>query len=61
MVFGEFRVFAVVMPKAKSKIQVSNKRATFDYELLETYTGTPAIAGSFARWGKGLHRQETPA
>ena len=25
------------MPKAKSRIQVQNKRASFDYEFLETY------------------------
>ena len=46
MVFGEIRIFAVVMPKAKSKIQVSNKRATFDYELLETYTAGIVLVGT---------------
>ncbi|MCR5277650.1 MAG: SsrA-binding protein SmpB [Bacteroidales bacterium] len=34
------------MPKAKSKIQVSNKRATFDYELLETYTAGIVLVGT---------------
>ena len=26
------------MPKAKSRIQISNRRASFDYEFLETFT-----------------------
>ena len=34
------------MPKAKSKIQVTNKRATFDYEFLETYTAGIQLAGT---------------
>ena len=46
MIFGEIRIFVAVMPKAKSKIQVSNKRATFDYELLETYTAGIVLVGT---------------
>lgn len=34
------------MPKAKSKIQVTNKRATFDYEFLETYTAGIVLVGT---------------
>lgn len=34
------------MPKAKSKIQISNKRATFDYEFLETYTAGIVLVGT---------------
>ncbi|MBO7547334.1 MAG: SsrA-binding protein SmpB [Bacteroidales bacterium] len=34
------------MPKAKSKIQVSNRRASFDYEFLETYTAGIVLAGT---------------
>ncbi len=34
------------MPKAKSKIQISNKRATFDYELLETFTAGIVLVGT---------------
>ncbi len=34
------------MPKAKSKIQVSNKRAAFDYEFIETYTAGIQLVGT---------------
>lgn len=34
------------MPKAKSKIQVNNKRASFDYEFLETYTAGIVLTGT---------------
>ena len=34
------------MPKAKSKIQISNKRASFDYEFLETYVAGIQLAGT---------------
>jgi len=34
------------MAKAKSKVQVTNKRATFDYEFLETYTAGIVLAGT---------------
>jgi len=34
------------MPKAKSKVQVANKRASFDYEFLETYTAGIVLAGT---------------
>ena len=34
------------MPKAKSKVQISNKRASFDYEFLETYTAGIQLAGT---------------
>ncbi len=34
------------MPKAKSKIQISNRRASFDYEFLETYTAGIVLTGS---------------
>jgi len=34
------------MPKAKSKIQINNKRATFDYELLETFTAGIVLVGT---------------
>ena len=34
------------MPKAKSKIQISNKRATFDYEFLEEYDAGIVLVGT---------------
>lgn len=34
------------MPKAKSKVQIANKRASFDYEFLETYTAGIVLAGT---------------
>lgn len=36
----------LTMPKAKSKIQVNNKRASFDYEFLETYTAGIVLTGT---------------
>jgi len=34
------------MAKAKSKIQINNKRASFDYEFLETYTAGIVLVGT---------------
>lgn len=34
------------MPKAKSKVQVTNRRASFDYEFLETYTAGIVLVGT---------------
>ena len=34
------------MPKAKSKVQINNRRASFDYEFLETYTTGIVLVGS---------------
>lgn len=34
------------MPKAKSRIQISNKRASFDYEFLETYDAGIVLVGT---------------
>ena len=34
------------MPKAKSKIQVTNRRASFDYEFLETYNAGIVLVGT---------------
>ncbi len=34
------------MPKAKSKVQISNRRASFDYEFLETYTAGIVLSGT---------------
>ena len=34
------------MPKAKSKIPVTNRRASFDYEFLETYTAGIVLVGT---------------
>ena len=34
------------MPKAKSKIQINNKRASFDYEFLETFVAGIQLAGT---------------
>ena len=34
------------MPKAKSRIQISNKRASFDYEFLETYEAGIVLVGT---------------
>lgn len=34
------------MPKAKSRIQINNKRASFDYEFLETYEAGIVLVGT---------------
>lgn len=34
------------MPKAKSKVQINNKRASFDYEFLETYEAGIVLVGT---------------
>ena len=34
------------MPKAKSTIQIKNRRASFDYEFLETYTAGIELVGT---------------
>lgn len=34
------------MPKAKSKVQISNRRASFDYEFLETFTAGIVLTGT---------------
>ena len=34
------------MPKKKSEIQIKNRRASFDYEFLETYTAGIQLVGS---------------
>lgn len=34
------------MPKAKSDIVIKNKRASFDYEFIETYTAGIVLAGT---------------
>ncbi|MBQ2566709.1 MAG: SsrA-binding protein SmpB, partial [Bacteroidales bacterium] len=34
------------MPKAKSKIQINNKRASFDYLFVETYTAGIVLYGT---------------
>ena len=34
------------MPKKKSEIQIKNRRASFDYEFLETYTAGIQLVGT---------------
>ncbi len=34
------------MPKAKSRIQINNKKASFDYEFLETYDAGIVLVGT---------------
>ncbi|MBP5374665.1 MAG: SsrA-binding protein SmpB [Bacteroidales bacterium] len=34
------------MPKARSKIQINNRRASFDYEFLETYVAGIQLVGT---------------
>ena len=34
------------MPKAKSKVQITNRRASFDYEFLETYVAGIRLVGT---------------
>lgn len=41
-----FTIFAAAMPKARSKIQISNRRASFDYTFLETYTAGIVLTGT---------------
>ena len=36
----------IIMPKAKSRVQVNNKRASFDYEFLETYQAGIVLVGT---------------
>lgn len=35
-----------IMPKATSKIEIKNKRASFEYEFLETYTAGIVLSGT---------------
>ena len=34
------------MPKAKSKVEIKNRRASFDYEFLETYVAGIVLTGT---------------
>ena len=34
------------MPKAKSKVEIKNRRASFDYEFLETFTAGIVLTGT---------------
>ena len=34
------------MPKAKSKVQINNKKASYDYEFLETYDAGIVLGGT---------------
>ena len=34
------------MPKAKSKVQINNKKAAYDYEFLETYDAGIVLVGT---------------
>ncbi|MBQ6574251.1 MAG: SsrA-binding protein, partial [Bacteroidales bacterium] len=34
------------MPKAKSKIEIKNKRASFEYEFLDNYTAGIVLTGT---------------
>ena len=34
------------MPRAKSSIQIRNKRASFDYEFIETYDAGIVLVGT---------------
>ena len=34
------------MPKAKSKVQINNKKASYDYEFLETYDAGIVLVGT---------------
>ena len=36
----------LVMPKAKSKVEIKNRRASFDYEFLETYQAGIVLTGT---------------
>lgn len=38
--------YVETMPKAKSKVQINNKRASFDYEFLETYEAGVVLVGT---------------
>lgn len=35
-----------IMPKAKSKVEIKNRRASFDYEFLETYQAGIVLTGT---------------
>ena len=34
------------MPKAKSKVEIKNRRASFDYEFIETYVAGIVLTGT---------------
>lgn len=38
--------YVETMPKAKSKVQINNKRASFDYDFLETYEAGVVLVGT---------------
>ncbi len=35
-----------IMPKAKSKVEIKNRRASFDYEFIETYVAGIVLTGT---------------
>ena len=41
-----FVKFADIMAKAKSKVQINNKRASYDYEFLEQYDAGVVLVGT---------------
>jgi len=41
-----FTIFAPIMPKAKSKIEIRNKKASFEYEFIETFTAGVVLSGT---------------
>lgn len=46
LVFLQAILYSTVMPKAKSKVEIKNRRASFDYEFLETYTAGIVLSGT---------------
>ena len=44
--FNEIWLYLQPMAKKKNEIQIKNKRASFDYEFLETYTAGIVLAGT---------------
>ena len=50
------------MPKAKSKVQINNKKASYDYEFLETYDAGIVLVGTeikSLRAGKASRRMRS--
>ena len=41
-----FHYICTLMPKAKSKIEIRNKKASFEYEFIETFTAGVVLSGT---------------
>ena len=48
--YGKSSIFALqnrlIMPKAKSSVEIKNRRASFDYEFIETFQAGIVLTGT---------------